>query len=1059
LSISSSRPSVVARYVVAALLGAAAFGLNQVSVPLLSSESPEFILGGALSLFAFARLGLGPGLLAVAIALAGVYTRGDAVGIATLVYVLEAAFAWRLRRRIGSLILAVLVFWFTGGIVLDAVLYHLNAGLPGPYVTVLFVKQVLNALLNGVIAELLLALGFLEDFADEDAGDAIGLQRYVFARLTLVVVIPVTVLALFFTRTTYESTIAGARERAQRAAWDLSVRIKQLFEKRGETVGVMARRLSTYLERGDSAGARELLVRLHRENRQFRALSLLDSGGTARIVSIDEDSRGRATTGRNVSGRRYFREARSRLSTAYSPMILAALRLRDTMPNQAILLIAEPLINREGAFAGVFTASFEVPTVLPLLMESRTDAAQIPTVTDQEGHVVVSLDSRLRSYTPISAWMPAGLPSGRGPHVFQYSPPADTSRFSRMGIDIRHSVFQPEPLTGWNIFVDVPAIELYGAMMRSTYGVLALFLLTFVVLYVVVARTGRTLTKPFFHANAAATEIAGSHFEPRTLADLAASPILEARAMAEHLSAMAVALEQKRAQSKAREEESEQRFRTTFEHAAVGIAHVDPNGRYVRANARFCEIVGEKRDAIIGAPIQRYSVAADVEAECTALRELLDGSRRTFVSEQRMERPDGVVVPVQITMSAVRDASGATKYLIRVVEDLSERKKLEAQLRQSQKMEAVGRLAGGIAHDFNNLLTPIIGYCDFIEENPQGTDDMRSDVAEIRKAAQRARRLIQQLLAFGSRQMLDPQLLDTSLLLRDFQRLLRPLVREDIHVELRIPPLLWPIHADPGQVDQVLLNLAVNAIDAMPEGGTLSIEATNVDKALTGPGAAANGKSSFVRLRVRDTGVGMEPAVLSKIFEPFFTTKSRGKGTGLGLATVYGIVKQHEGEIFVYSTAGHGTTVDVYLPRGDGQTETAGGRAGTAQATSQGSGTTILVVEDEPLVRRYVCATLTRQGYHVLEAADPNDALRLGENPNVHIDLMLTDVIMPGLNGRQLYERLSIVRPDLRVIFMSGYTDDVLAGQGVEPHTLLNKPFEGKELVAVIDRALGALRS
>jgi two-component system, cell cycle sensor histidine kinase and response regulator CckA len=931
--------------------------------------------------------------------------------------------------------------------------------LPGPYVTVLFVKQLLNALLNGVIAELLLALGFLKQFDDDDPDRAIGLQRYVFGRLTLVVVIPVTVLALFFTRTTYESTIAGAQQRAQRAAWDLSVRVRQLYEKRGEAVGVMAKQLSTYLERGDSTGARALLLRLHRTNPEFRALSLLDSGGTARIVSVDADSRGRTAAGRNLRGRRYFREARDRLSRAYSPMILAAMRLRDTMPNQPILLIAEPLIDREGQFAGVFTASFEVPTFLPLLTGSRTDTAQIPTVADQEGHVVLSLDSRLRSYTPISAWMPAGFSSGRAPRIFQYSPPPDTSRYSRMGIDVRHSVYQPEPLTGWNIFVDIPAIELYGAMTRSTYAVLALFVLTFGVLHLVVAHTGRLLSKPFMRANAAATEIAGGHFAPEPIADLARSPIGEVRAMAEHLSAMASALEEKRAQSQAREEESEERFRTTFEHAAVGIAHMDREGRYVRVNHRFCEIVGADRDAILGLPAHRYSNQEDAAAERAAMRELLDGSRRTFVSEQRLERGDGVVVPVQITMSAVQDASGAPKYLIRVVEDLSERKKLEAQLRQSQKMEAVGRLAGGIAHDFNNLLTPIIGYCDFLEQNEQSTDEMREDVVEIRKAAQRARRLIQQLLAFGSRQMLDAHLLDTARLLRDFQRMLRPLVREDIHVELRIPPLLWPMHADQGQGDQVLLNLAVNAIDAMPNGGKLSIEAANVDSALNGPGVSTKAKRPFVRLRVRDTGVGMEPAVLSKVFEPFYTTKARGKGTGLGLATVYGIVRQHGGEIFVYSTPGHGTTVDVYLPRGDGRTAQATERAGTEPPTPHGAGVTILVVEDEPLVRRFVCSTLTRQGYSVVEAADPNDALRLGENPKVRIDLMLTDVIMPGMNGRQLYERLLAIRGELRVVFMSGYTDDILADQGVEKNALLNKPFEGKELLAIIDRALGAART
>ncbi len=387
--------------------------------------------------------------------------------------------------------------------------------------------------------------------------------------------------------------------------------------------------------------------------------------------------------------------------------------------------------------------------------------------------------------------------------------------------------------------------------------------------------------------------------------------------------------------------------------------------------------------------------------------------------------------------------------------DVSQRKTMEEQLRQAQKLETLGSLAGGIAHDFNNLLSPIIGYAELGLNQLTPAGPLYEELNQILKAALRASNLTRQILAFSRKQTLEVKIIDLNELIRDFLAMVQRLLGETVEVQLRVTPDPALIRADRSQIEQVLLNIAINARDAMPDGGTLTVEtaAVTLDQGYAEDHAEI-AAGDYVMLAISDTGLGMDAAVRQRIFEPFFTTKEPGKGTGLGLATSFGIVKQHHGHIWVYSEPGHGTTLKVYLPRVAGvpQPEEAPKDSELAlHGTEQ-----ILVVEDEPLVRELVCDTLVGQGYQVVAAESPAKALERAASGG-HIDLLLTDVILPQMNGRELYLQLSSRISDLKVIYMSGYIDDVIATQGMmhEGVHFIQKPFSVSVLLHKVRQVLG----
>jgi signal transduction histidine kinase/ActR/RegA family two-component response regulator len=434
---------------------------------------------------------------------------------------------------------------------------------------------------------------------------------------------------------------------------------------------------------------------------------------------------------------------------------------------------------------------------------------------------------------------------------------------------------------------------------------------------------------------------------------------------------------------------------------------------------------------------------------------------RSYTQEFRCRRKDGAVRWLAETVQVEALGPGHWR-AVGVTTDVSERKQAEEMLRetqeqllQAQKMEAVGRLAGGVAHDFNNMLAVILGYTELLAGTVAVGTPVRNGLEEIRRAAERAAALTRQLLAFSRKQVLELRIVDLNEVVLGIDKMLRRLIGEDVELTTVPGAASGRVKADPSQVDQVILNLAVNARDAMPHGGKLAIETRNVRLSAEERHAGVElPDGDYVLLSVTDTGVGMDAQTLQRIFEPFFTTKEQGKGTGLGLATVYGIVQQSGGTIRVRSEVGRGTRFDVYLPV---VAETVRERpSSTPEGRSEPGHETVLLVEDEAMVRSLVRNVLQLPGYTVLEAVDADQALqRSGAHPGP-IHLLLTDVVMPGMSGRALAERLAPVRPDMRVLFMSGYTDDAMVRHGVfsEGHGFIQKPFSATALMEQVRQML-----
>ena len=387
-----------------------------------------------------------------------------------------------------------------------------------------------------------------------------------------------------------------------------------------------------------------------------------------------------------------------------------------------------------------------------------------------------------------------------------------------------------------------------------------------------------------------------------------------------------------------------------------------------------------------------------------------------------------------------------------------EKEKTQEQLMQAQKMESIGVLAGGVAHDFNNLLTTIIGNAQLVLSGLEKEDPLREEIEEIRKAGERAAGLSRQLLTFSRRETRAPELLNLNETLDEMAKMLRRLIREDIELVISPGPDLGPVYMDPPQVEQVIMNLVVNARDAMPDGGTLTIETadTELDEAYFREHDVENEPGPYVMLAVTDTGIGMDEETQSKMFDPFFTTKDRSTGTGLGLATVYGIVKQNRGYVWAYSEPGRGTTVKVYLPRAGEVLEP--GRSGDMEVGGGLTGAeTVLVVEDNQQVLDITLKVLARYGYRTLAARNGDEAVRVGRDFEGKIHLLVTDVIMPGMNGKELAERLRSERPDMKVLFMSGYTENIIVQKGILPTDIhyIQKPFSFEGLARKVRDALG----
>jgi PAS domain S-box-containing protein len=497
---------------------------------------------------------------------------------------------------------------------------------------------------------------------------------------------------------------------------------------------------------------------------------------------------------------------------------------------------------------------------------------------------------------------------------------------------------------------------------------------------------------------------------------------------------------------------SEARLRALMDFANDGISVISTDGVVIEANHRLTELLGRPKDEIIGHRISEFPEPAETYDPLEDFQRAVEAGRAD-VRHIPIRRPDASTVILDFSLSTIE--LDRDRVVLSIAHDVTQQLRMEQQLRQAQKMEALGRLAGGVAHDFNNLLTAIGGHTELVRETLDPEDPRREDLTEILNASDRASALTRQLLAFSRRQVLRPRVISVNETIAGTERLLRRLIGEDIDMVVLAEASAGNVKVDPGQLEQVIINLAVNARDAMPEGGKLTIETRPVR--LDDPRPEIDGTlppGEYVQIAVTDTGCGMDSETQARIFEPFFTTKGVNKGTGLGLATVHGIVRQSGGHIWLYSEPGQGSCFKIYLPAVGESVERRGGESRSPVA---GQGTeTLLLVEDNDGVRNLASRVLRRRGYTLLEASDPDVAIALVAKHASSIDLLVSDVVMPGMSGPVLAAHLESVQPRMKVLYTSGYTDEAIVRHGVIESTVafLQKPYGPEDLARKVREIL-----
>jgi PAS domain S-box-containing protein len=504
---------------------------------------------------------------------------------------------------------------------------------------------------------------------------------------------------------------------------------------------------------------------------------------------------------------------------------------------------------------------------------------------------------------------------------------------------------------------------------------------------------------------------------------------------------------------------SEHRYRTIVETTREGVWVMNPQGRTTFVNARMAELLDETPESMHGR--QMHEFLSDPSRAYFKENEELARRESGLHTEVELRRTDDSLLWVQVSMSPILE-DGQYRGQLALVTDISERRsaaaehdRLQARLHQHERMESVGQLAGGIAHDFNNLLAVILTYASFASAQLDD-HDVKADIEEIIRAAERAAALTRQLLVFSRREVARPEVVQLNEVVSETESMLRRTLGEHLVLGVNAQADLWPLKADRGQLEQILLNLVINARDAMQRGGRLTIETSNVHLEETFAEMSTTIKPGpYVRLAVTDTGHGMSPEVIARVYEPFFTTKPQGQGTGLGLATVYGIVQQSGGHIDVYSEEDVGTVFKVYFPVTLEHVRTEAEQAGSPSSIV-GRGEKVLLVEDEEAVRRAVKRVLESAGYVVLDSGDPADGLTLFEDLGGQVDLLFTDVVMPGMSGSELAERMRASRPDLKVLYSSGYTDDTVMRHGIaeERMAFIEKPFSPDRLLRKVREVL-----
>jgi len=1043
-----------ARYLWASALGLVGFWLNRIPLALLSAESPLFLLGGALPLVSFVRLGTTAGVLTTLLSLGERLARLDAVGLATLPYVLEAGAASWLRLRLHSLPLSVVVYWLGVGWLVDGLVYGGLVGLSRDYVTLLFIKQVFNGALNGLVADL--ALRALPKASPATAGEAPSILRhYVSSRVAFVALLASLALSLVFTRWAYNRQRETALARADGAASATVTDVTRFLLERQAPLRALARRIEIdWVAKGPGPSPR--LEGFRASHPEVFNVGLADRNGLVLDMSPRRNVLGQPIDRGDISAREYLREARASLRTTYAALILGTLHVREPRETEPVLVVAEPLLDHDGGFTGLLIEALDAGKLRALLAGGRKHDDELPTLSDRNGTVIASLDPRLAPGMSLSAFVPpAPLPQAEDvPRQFSYSPPPDGSVESRLGLDIRYCSSHPVLLSGWRVSVDLPAESLHAGVARSAIEALVFFLASLVLLWFTVSRSMDGLAVSLDTIGRAATAVTEADGAPAAaFRELAASPIAEIRDLVGRFATMEEAVTSQKRHAAAALADKEARLREVLEHSNNLFYSRTPEDllTYVSPQAaQFLDCTPEE------AMVRWTEFAPDTPRNRSG-REATERAVRTGLRQPPYEldivtrKGRHLIVEVNET-PVVRD--GRVAAVVGALTDITARRAAEEaqaaaeeRLDRARRLQALGRLAGGIAHEFNNVFALIRGSGELLLRGLRDGDPSRQRAEQVIEASQRGARLTRGLLAFGRRQVLEPGRVDLNDAIAQRTSLLQRLLGGTIALRFVPGADLHPAWVDPGQLDDVLLSLATNARDAMPGGGTLTIETrdTEIDaSAVDGDSDIAPGR--FVLVAVTDTGGGMDAEARSRVFEPFFTTKEMGQAAGLSLAALYGVIKQSGGHVAVESEPGRGTTFRILLPAAPREAEAVPPPRPGEPPPAERAPETVLVVEDDAGLRETTAALVEDLGYRVLTATDGVDALAVAARHEGGLDLLLTDIVMPRMDGVELVRRLRADRPGLKALFVSGHPDPAGERGAPGPQPLLLKPFSRESL-------------
>jgi PAS domain S-box-containing protein len=859
--------------------------------------------------------------------------------------------------------------------------------------------------------------------------------RFRLILLILLTLLPAVGLILYTGMTQRRWAALYAQEEALRLSHDLSTNLDQIINLTRQFLEVLAQ--LPQVQNRDAAACNALFANLLHRYPAYNVIGATTPDGELFASSLPLPGPA------NLADTQYFQGVLKKKDfTSAEPKI-------DRLTGKGSVTCAYPAMDKEGQMRAVVFAALDLAWLREMTPVAQLSAGSELFIINRQGKI-------LGRYPDPQPWVGKSL---QEKEIVRTILNRRQGTAEERGIDGVSRLYAFTPLADVNsgafVAVGIPTKNVYGPANQILVGnLMALGVVLILALGMAYLFAHKFILRRMGGLVSVAQQLAAGDLSARTGVT---SPAGEFDQVACALDEMAEALqtrEAERLQTEQKLQEISQKLQALFRASPGAIFVLDPEGLVKIWNPTAEYLFGWKVEEVLDQ--QLPIVQENIQGSFRLLKGLgLQGEAFSGV-ELGLQRKDGSLIEVSLSTAPLRDTEGNITGIMAIAVDLTAHKQLETQLIQAQKMEAVGRLAGGVAHDFNNFLTAMMSYGDLLLHSVREDDPLHRYTEEILKAADRASVLTRQLLAFSRKQVLEPKIINLNDVVEDVKKMLLRLIGEDLDLVTVLAPDLGLVKTDPGHIEQVILNLAINARDAMPQGGKLTIETANVflDEAYARSHVEVR-PGPYELLAISDNGTGMDAETVAHIFEPFFTTKEPGKGTGLGLATVYGIVKQSGGHIWVYSEPGHGTTFKIYFPRAEEEKATPSAEMPDIALHGR---ETILVVEDEDVLRSLICKELRAYGYTVLEAPQGTEALKICEQHQGTIHLALIDVIMPQMSGRTLAERLEPLAPEIKVLYMSGYTQDTIAHHGMLSKEVffIEKPFNPATLASKVRRVLDA---